>query len=455
MNQLTRRSWLAATAAGAGALSVGCNRERVRAAAIVSGSFSHLLEAVGRENIKITDVRATPLTYKVPAGSFIEEAGPIVTLARSVTVLQVFTDQGIVGIGPGPAGTIDFSYLAGKNPFDVELMAPPAGVDVACWDIIGKAKGMPVYKLLATDHPPNPKVHVYGSAGVNWTFYDKKDGKPCGVDALIQEALKLKDLGFDTYKWRPGTDWEEAGMTAEKLGNMVCRKLREAVGPDFKLALEKKAYDEWTVEQALQIAPIINDLKFHWFEQPMGDQGPAEFEDYLNLKAAMPNVMLFGGEQFRDRSRAKPFIQRKIYDVVQSDSISVGLTENWYIARIAQYYGVRMTPHNWTSELGTICNAHLVAGIPNGYMCEYFMYPNTPWRDVLFDEPLVPRNGYLMLTDKPGLGVELADLDELKRKFPFDPNAPATIANPRFQKAMDRATARQDHNRAKYAGGSR
>ena len=73
---------------------------------------------------------------------------------------------------------------------------------------------------------------------------------------------------------------------------------------------------------------------------------------------------------------------------------------------------------------------------------------------MLFDEPLVPRNGYLMLTDKPGLGVELADLDELKRKFPFDPNAPATIANPRFQKAMDRATARQDHNRAKYAGGA-
>jgi hypothetical protein len=88
-------------------------------------------------------------------------------------------------------------------------------------------------------------------------------------------------------------------------------------------------------------------------------------------------------------------------------------------------------------------------------MCEYFMYPNTPWRDVLFKEPLVPKNGYLTLTDKPGLGVELADLEELKRKFPYDPNTPATIANPRFPKAMDRAKARQDQNRAKYAGGRR
>jgi L-alanine-DL-glutamate epimerase-like enolase superfamily enzyme len=459
MKLCTRRSLLTAAVSGAGALSAGCGRGFVGAAGPAPGGLRHLLEGVGRENLKITEVKATPLTFKAPAGSFIEEAGPIVTVSRGLTVLQVFTDKGIVGIGPGPsfgpAGPPDFSRLVGKNPFDVELMGPPAGVDVACWDIIGKAKGLPLYKLLATDHEPNPKVHVYGSAGVNWTFYDRKDGKPYGAAALIEEALKLKELGFDTYKWRPGTDWEEAGVTAESLGNTVCRKLREAVGPDFKLAIEKKAYDEWTLAEALAIAPIINELKFHWFEQPMGDQGPAEFDDYLTIKAAMPNVMLFGGEQFRDRVRAKPFIERKIYDVVQSDSISVGITENWYIARIAQYYGVRMTPHNWTSELGTICNAHLAAGVPNGYMCEYFMYPNTPWRDVLFKEPLTPKNGYLTLSAKPGLGVELADLEELKRKFPFDPGAQATIPNPRFPKAMDRARARQEQNRAKYAGASR
>jgi L-alanine-DL-glutamate epimerase-like enolase superfamily enzyme len=342
--------------------------------------------------------------------------------------------------------------LIGKNPFDVELIGLQSGLDIACWDIIGKVKGLPLYKLLATDNQPNPRVHVYASGGVNWTFYDRGDGKPYGVDALIEEALKYKDLGFDTFKWRPGTDWEEAGITAEKLGNTVCRKLREAVGPDYKLALEKKAYDQWTMEQALQIAPIINELKFHWFEQPMADQGPGQFEDYLKIKSTMPNVMLFGGEQFRDRRAALPFIQRKIYDVVQSDTFSIGVTENWYIARIANYYGVRMTPHNWTSELGTISNAHFAAGIPNGYMCEYFMYPNTAWRDVLFKEPLVPKNSYLTLNDKPGLGVELADLEQLKSKFPFDPNARATIANPRFPKAWDRARAREQANAVKYGG---
>jgi hypothetical protein len=111
-----------------------------------------------------------------------------------------------------------------------------------------------------------------------------------------------------------------------------------------------------------------------------------------------------------------------------------------------------MTPHNWTSELGTIGNAHFTAGIPNGYMCEYFMYPNTPWRDVLFREPLIPKNSYLTLNNKPGLGVELADLEQLKSKFPFDPNAESTVANPRFPKAWDRARAREQANRVKYGG---
>jgi hypothetical protein len=116
----------------------------------------------------------------------------------------------------------------------------------------------------------------------------------------------------------------------------------------------------------------------------------------------------------------------------------------------AHYSGVRMTPHNWSSALGTICNAHFVAGIPNGHLREYFMYANTPWRDVLLKQPLVPKNGYLTLSNRPGLIVELADLEELKRKFPYDPNAPGTVPHPRFPKAWDRAKAREEQNRLKY-----
>jgi L-alanine-DL-glutamate epimerase-like enolase superfamily enzyme len=452
MNQFTRRSFAATAAAG---FFSATGAGKAAAVSGIAGSFRHLLEGIGRENIKITQVKVTPLTYTAPAGKYVHEAGPIILSSQNCTIVEVFTDRGIVGIGPGSEGrplrpTTDFSHLIGRNPFDVELLGLAPGLDIACWDIIGKAKGVPVYRLLATDHPPNPKVRVYASGGVNWTFYDRGDGKPYGAEALIEEALRYKQMGFDTFKWRPGTDWEAAGITAGKLGNTVCRKLRDAVGPDFKLGLEKKAWDSWTVEEALEIAPILNDLKFYFFEQPMMDIGPSQFDDYQKLKEAMPNVMLWGGENFRNLDEARPFIERGIYHAIQSDTIRLGITGNWYVARVAAYYGAKIVPHNWTTALGTMCNTHFVAGVPTGFMCEYFLYPNTPWRDELFTEPMSPKNGCVTLSGKPGFGMELADVEELKKKYPYNPKAPGLSANPRFPEAMQRARAREQQVANKY-----
>ena len=104
-------------------------------------------------------------------------------------------------------------------------------------------------------------------------------------------------MRFDTFKWRPGTDWE-------------------AMGPDFHLGLKKKGYDSSTFEECVEIAPILNDLKFLFFEQPMGNQGSVQFEDHLKLKTLMPDVELWNGETFRSLSEAQPWIEAGIYDAV-------------------------------------------------------------------------------------------------------------------------------------------
>jgi L-alanine-DL-glutamate epimerase-like enolase superfamily enzyme len=193
-------------------------------------------------------------------------------------------------------------------------------------------------------------------------------------------------------------------------------------------------------------------LGFFFFEQPMMDVGEAQFADYRRIKALMPKVMLWGGESFRSCAQARPWIEQHIYDAVQSDCIGPGVTENWYIARMAAAHGVKVVPHNWTSALGTMCNTHLVAAAPTGFMCEFFMYDHTPWRDVLFRQPLMPQDGYITLSEKPGFGVELADIGELKAKYPYDPSATGPIANPRFPYAWDRAKARERAVIEKYAG---
>ena len=412
-----------------------------------SGSFTHLLQGIKRENISITDVKITPLTYKPSDGSFVHECGPIIITKYDVSIVEIFTDQGIVGIGPGPGGhPQDYAHMIGKNPFDMELIGLRGGLDVACWDIIGKVMGLPVFQLLATDNVPDPNVHVYASGGVMWTYYDKGDGTPFDADALIEEALRYKASGFDTFKWRPGTDWEEAGITPTILGD-ICGKLRQAVGPDFNLGLEKKAYDSWTFEECMEIAPIINDLNFLFFEQPMGDEGPEQFEDYLKIKAVMPNVMLWGGERFGSLAEARPWLENGIYDAVQSDCYRLGITENWLLGRVAGFYGVKMVPHNWSSSLGTMCNTHLVAGLQNGHMCEFFMYPND-FRYGLFKEPYHPVDGIITLSDKPGFGMEL--IDEPEARFPYIAG-PTTIPNPRFPHAYARAQAREALVRRKYS----
>ena len=416
-----------------------------------TGSFTHLLEGIGREEIRITDVKVTHLTSKPPAGTYVHECGPVVLTKYDETLVELFTDQGLVGIGPGGgAGPGDLeavrALVVGKNPFDVELMGLSPGLDVACWDIIGQAKGLPVYKLLATDNEPNPKVKVYASGVVNWTFFDKGDGKPYGADALIEEALSYKELGHDTFKWRPGSDWEEDGITPKELGE-VCRKLREAVGPDFDLGLEKKGYDTWTFEECTQMAPIINDLGFLFFEQPMGDGGPAQFDDYRKLKELMPKVMLWGGEGLRHRHQIRPYIEQGIYDAMQTDCHRIGITENWYVSRIAEFYGTaKMVMHNWASSLGTMCNTHFIAGVPSGAMVEFFLYPND-FRYGLFKEPQRPVDGYITLSDKAGFGLEL--IDDPGKAFPHIPG-PNTFPNPRYPHAMERASKRSREIAARY-----
>ena len=152
----------------------------------------------------------------------------------------------------------------------------------------------------------------------------------------------------------------------------------------------------------------------------------------------MPRVMLWGGERFRSLDDARPWLDQRIYDAVQSDSIHLGVTENWRVAHRAHEQGVKLVPHNWTSSLGTMCNSHLVAGTPSEHMRECFLYPN-PFREALFQESYRPRNGYITLSDRPGFGMELAP--DLARRFPFIPG-PHVVANPRFPHAWARACTR-------------
>ncbi len=394
---------------------------------------NHPLDGIQREKLTIRDVRVTPLSYVDPDGD-LWRSGAYQVWKTDGAITQIFTEEGLVGIGEGspyedPAAIKEYTethirpLLIGKNPFDVELLvnrgnesrhrrAPWAGVDAACWDLIGKAVGQPVYQLLCTEGQPQRQIHIYASGGVEHAWYDG------GKEALIEEALRHREAGYDAFKFRPGTDWQAAGMTLEQYAPILSA-LRAAVGPDFRLMHEGLGMSLGSLEAIItDFAPLLEELGFYWFEEAFGGTSIEHIDLFIRLKEAMPTVRVSGGERFRERFEAQVWLDRQALDIVQTDCNVTGVTENWYIARMAQLRGITLIPHNWHGGGTTMANAHLVAAMANCEYCELNQTYN-PLKEGIFKEPLTVVNGVMTLPDKPGFGVEL--IDDIEAKFPFQP----------------------------------
>lgn len=434
MTKTSRRTFLGASAAAAAASAAGCAGEAGRKHA-AAGKRNHPLDGIARPNLRITDVKVIPLSYVDPKKNIWRSANYVVWKTDGC-ITQVFTDQGIVGIGEGsPYEGPDYikkyteetikPLVLGKNPFDVELLtcrgtesrharAPWAGLDCALWDVIGKAAGKPVYELLATDNEPARTIRIYASSGVEHEWYNKGD------QFLIEQALRHKEEGYDLFKLRTGTSWAYSKMTLAQY-IPIMRRLREAVGPDFKLAHESMGGTGVTQEQILkEFCPVLEELKFTWFEEAPGGTEIKEIDFFVQLQEALPTVRVSGGERFRDRFETQIWLDRNALDIVQPDTNVAGITENWYIARMAHLRGKTLIPHNWHGGGSTMENAQLVAGIPNREYCELNQTYN-PLKEEIFKEPLRVVKGAMTLPDKPGFGMEL--IDDVEKKFPYEPGS--------------------------------
>ncbi len=409
---------------------------RSLSAAGVSTLAASPLAAVKREDIRITGIKVTNLGYRLKPEEEWPDADTNVIIWKTESVIvEVSTDAGITGIGGcsrynGPKEMKQYvdhvisPALRGKNPFDVESLTGGisshgprgawAGVDTALWDIIGKAKGVPLYKLLAADTDPQTHIRVYASAG---EFTWRKDSRFPGPDHLIDEALSYQKRGYTAFKFRPGGGFGKLGITIRDFIPYL-RRIREAVGPNFDLIQE--ANTRWSVAQCLEIAPVLEELRFLWFEEPTVKEIPR----YLEIRKALPTVKISGGEGMANRGQIAEWIDRGAYDIIQPGCDDAGVTELWRMARMAHTRGKLLCPHNWQDGLIAVANAHVMAAVPNRFLLESNMTPN-PLKEGLFKEKLAVRNGHLDLPDKPGLGVELREgLSELYPPIPGPWNIP-------------------------------
>lgn len=381
--------------------------------------------------MKIADVRVHLLSVDLSRPYWMS-LEPYRTVSE--IVVEIETDTGIVGIGEihgrpldkiaGILNDVFAPALKGRDPLDTsaiwedlflyahsrkgtalseshgqphfgagarpQVMAALAGVDIALWDVKGKAVNLPVYKLLGGH---DPHIPAYASGG-----YYGPSGE-AAINGLVEEMTSYTALGFNAVKMKVGGQPIPVDVAR-------VRAVREAVGPDVDIMLDANiAYD---VPDAIQAARAFEPLSPRWFEEPV------RWYDSVfgtGQVAQATRIPIASGESELHRWGCRDLILHAGVRVMQFDATRAGGVTEWLrVAAYAAAHGVVMAPHHDPHIHG-----HLLAGVPNGHILEAF--PNKHrdpfWEELYLHRPEIVNSVYTV-PDLPGFGIQL-NPDALKR----------------------------------------
>jgi len=372
--------------------------------------------------MKIVEVRAWLCHYPLPAVFYPTWIPGYPQNRNTCLIVALKTDEGIEGWTAG-VGILDEAkslvgllrpFMMNRDPFLVEdslkmlrsalfLGYKAWFIEVALWDIIGKACGQPIYKLLGG--APD-KILAYCSTG---------ELHP--PEKRAEEVLKLKEMGFKAVKLR-------VKAMEMKDDIKLVEVVRSAVGEDFMIMVDANqgwpihafgAYPWWSLKRAMATARAYEQLGVRWLEEPLFK---TDYQGYQELRKST-SVSIAGGEFNVDLSEFRDLIEMGCLDVVQPDvTLSTGILNGKKVAGMAEAHNLEFSPHTWTNGLGFAANLQLMASCPNCPYCE-FPYEPPGWvpeaRDFMLTEPFqVDKDGYIKVPNKPGLGVEL-DFDKIKK----------------------------------------
>jgi galactonate dehydratase len=351
-------------------------------------------------SMKITDIK----TFLVGTGS------------RNWVYVKVLTDQGIYGIGEaysaGPdEATVkvieDFKlWLVGNDPRNVQYLfdvmynttrfpggiitnSAISGIEQALWDIAGKSAGVPVWALLGGR--VRNKIRLYQSSG-----------GPTPQQAGENAQQMIEKYGYTAMKMGIQARGDMRYNHATRASIEHVAAVRKAVGPDVDIGVDihTKFFE---VHRAIRLAKGIEPYNPFWLEEPIR---PENYDAMKKLSDHV-DIPLASGESNYGIYEFKQLIERQALDIVQPDICCCGgvLTMK-KIAAMAEAQYMMVAPHNPMSPLATAVNVHFAASTPNFLILEYRAPDSGAARDVL-QEPLMVKDGYLEIPNKPGWGVEL------------------------------------------------
>jgi L-alanine-DL-glutamate epimerase-like enolase superfamily enzyme len=352
--------------------------------------------------LKITGVRAFQLRTVKELGT-LEPAwapGSRMTFRQGGDALvEITTDQGLTGIGPVTNTTnaaAAKNALTGKDPFDIDFPAAGGpGVDIAVWDLIGKACGQPLYKLFRA---AREKVPAYASM-VQLSNAGERERMAARLAAEGWRAIKLR-LHHETLKDDIGTVEAVRRAIGEHMEIMVDANQAQSAGNWQPGPL-------WDFRRALHTARELERLNCFWLEEPL----PRYHFDQLAELNRLVAIPLAGGENNRGVHEYLWMLQQGVYDILQPEVANSGISDLRKVAVLADAFGRRIVPHHGGSALGIVAHLHLIASWPHAPWIELLHDPPVcDYRDrfAIFQEPpAVDREGFVALPQKPGLGVEI------------------------------------------------
>jgi L-alanine-DL-glutamate epimerase-like enolase superfamily enzyme len=356
--------------------------------------------------MRIEDVEVVNLRFEYPRGGGFAYAGGKVT-ARVTSLVLIHTDGGETGIGaayshPDLVRTIVEgnlrAHLIGADPSDIDgiwdklygltrwygrkgaAVTALGGIDIALWDLRGKAERTPVWRLLGGREG---RALAYAS-GLFWQD---------DVGVIEREAARHRQRGFHRVKMRLGRSWD--------YDTEAFKAALRGVGRDGLVHVDgSHRYDE---ETAVRFGALLTEGGAAWFEEPFP---PEDVDRYVWLRRQL-KVPLAAGENEFGVQGFRELLRAGAIDIVQADACRTGgISEVLRIAKMAGEAGLRVAPHTWSDAVALTANAHVVASLPHGLTVEVDQTGN-PFIEELLTEPLRIEGGYLELSDAPGLGIEL------------------------------------------------
>src|SRR5262245_5027442 len=369
-------------------------------------------------SVKIRAVTSVPLLGESPKGGWSSEIRPEDSVH---SLIAVHTDAGITGHGSvftngglvAAALKVLEPLYRGENALEPERVSEKlhqntfwmgrggtlthaiSGIDIALWDILGKATGQPVGRLLGGRY--RERVRPYASLLMQ---------EPT---LLAEHLTQLVAQGFRAFK----IGWGPFGRQSAALDEAIVGAARAAIGPQALLMVDaggSGAFWSQGYKWALRTAQMLASYDVAWFEEPLR---PDALDDYVALRRAAP-VPIAGGEVLTRRQSFLPWLQAGAFDVVQPDVTKVGgISEERRIGWLAQEHGVRFIPHGWNTAVGLAADLHLASAFPTTDLVEYLV--GSPYVDAIAAGGwALDADGMLAIPTAPGLGLEL-DRDALQR----------------------------------------